>query len=481
MISGDPNTVAISVCAAFILVGPIIGLFTARRRRKNRESEDPSLRFGPVVTGLSAAAAGNSAFILIGAVGLGYVMGLSALWMPLAYWVGDIIFWYFIARRLVHRFQTEGVNTISELIASQTLDRSALPLRIAAVVTILAMGIFCMAQFLAVGKIASEFLDLSFEVAIAAAVVVCLLSVLLGGLGASMLVNVYQSILMLVCAALLVVFTGGALLDKVAAFTRSQSNGRLLDPLYGFSAPSLIALILAFMLSGLLFATCNPPVLERITKGEVASIPRLRWIYMGFTQGVWWLMILTGVGLAALGTQASDPDSAAVIFAETNMPAFALGVFFAGVAAASMSTAEAQLLVIANTVAMDIAPQFFQQLQPTAKRIVLIAARIFAATALYVALVCANLDTVANLVYQSGAILFAAFAVPAALFIYGMRVPGLTMALIILAGAGVTLLTSIMTSLPPAQELLPGLAAAGIILAAGKFTQHVRSERQIGL
>jgi len=474
----EANLHAIFIAAILIAVGPLIGFLTARRQRSGEGHEESELRFPPLVTGLSAASAGNSAFILIGAVGLGYTMGLSALWIPLGYWVGDIIFWYLIAHRLVRRVQDTGVDTISELIAHQTTDRSSLPLRVAALVTILAVGLFCTAQFLAIGKVSSEFLGLPFGETVGGAVLIGLMSVCLGGLGSSMLVNVYQSLLMLVSALLLLFFVGGSLLTvgpHILSATGTGPHAHLLDPFYGFTSMTLPLLIGAFMLSGLLYTTCSPHVLSRITKGRVDEIPRLRWIYMGFTQSLWQLMILTGVALALLGTMASDPDSAGIIYAQSIMPTAMLGLFFAGIVAASLSTAEAQILVIANSLAMDLTPEAFNKLSAKAKKGLLVALRFVVALCIYIALRTVDLDMVSSLVIQSGTILFAAFGVPAAIFIFRLSTGGVLMALIIIAGAGVTFFTRMATNWPPAHEIFPGLAAAGLVFAIGTLLNRSKA------
>ncbi|MFA7585031.1 MAG: hypothetical protein WCY11_02370 [Novosphingobium sp.] len=467
---------AVAIAALLIGIGPLIGFLTARKQRSHQGHAESELRFGPLITGLSAASAGNSAFILIGAVGLGYMMGLRALWIPLSYWVGDIIFWYFIAHRLVRRVQSTGVDTISELIAHQTKGQSSLPLRVAAIVTILAVSLFCMAQLLAIGKISSEFLGLPFGATITGAVLICLASVCLGGLGSSMLVNVYQSFLMLVSAVLLLLYVAHAVMTAPAALSDTPLHEQLLNPFYGFSTISLSLLILAFILSGLLYTTCSPHVLSRITKGNVDEIPRLRWIYMGFTQSLWQLMTLVGVALALLGTHAPDPDSAGVIYAQSVMPALLLGLFFAGIVAASTSTAEAQILVIANSLAMDIAPAAFLKLGNKARSRLLILLRILVALGLYVALRTADLDTVSSLVIQSGTILFAAFGVPAAMFIFRRITSGPHMTLIIMAGGGATYLTRLHTDWPPGHEIFPGLAAAGLVLALGLLLRRSATE-----
>ena len=462
------NVTTSLIVLLLILVGPIIGIWTSKRHSRTQGHSESDLRFGTFVTGLSASASANSGSVIIGAAGLGFFMGVSALWLALGYWLGDIIFWYFFADKLVRRVQETGVDTIGELIAQQSYNRSLIPLRVAALVAIFAVGLYCVAQFLAVGKIAMEFFDLEVAHAVALVLFIGVISILLGGLGSSMMVNVYQAFLMLCSAGIISGFVGFAAFADFSVLTNAEGAERLLDPFYGYSGMDLVLFVTTFIFQGLLFAMCNPHVLARITKGNVDQIPKIRWLYMGFMQTLWWLMTAVGVSLALLAVTSLDPDSASIAFAASVMPPIVLGIFIAGIAAAALSTGEAQLLVIANALVMDLAPNSFQKLSDRAKRRALIAGRIVVAVGLFTALLFLNLELVAQLVIQAASILLSAFAIPALMFVFRMSLDGRVMGLMIFCGGGATLLTRILNpSLPLGYEIYSGLGAALAIACIG--------------
>ncbi len=469
----DGSLTILVTAIALILIGPAIGVWTAKGQTSVASDSEGDLRFGSLVTGLSAAASGNSAFILVGAVGLGYVMGLSALWIPFGFWLGDIIFWYFVAHRLISRVQETGVETIGELVSQQSGEYGKVALRTAALLVILAMGMFCVAQFLAVGKILLEVFDITPVLAMALAVVVGLLSVLFGGLGSSMNVNVYQSILMIL-AALILIFS--ALLaspqDFSALSTHTESN-RLLDPFYGFSPPLFLLFVITFVLQGLLFAMCNPHVLARITKGDVDSIPRIRWVYMGFMQSLWWLMTLVGVALALQGLMVEDPDRAGFALVDSVASPILVGIFVAGIAAASLSTGEAQMLVIANALTLDMLPK---TLTPDLKLKLKFAGRIAVALGLFLMLTNMDFDLIGKLVIQASSLVLSGFALPAILFILNRPLDGRVMSGVILLGAGSAFATrALFDSLPPAHEIYSGLVVASVVFLAGSYLFPLRS------
>jgi sodium/proline symporter len=101
-----------------------IGLFfavAACAQRKSTSEESDYLTanrgFGTWIVGLSIAGANNSGFIFLGAVGAGYKAGLSALWWPIGFFVGDLIFWAIFPERLNRLARERGAMTVPELIA----------------------------------------------------------------------------------------------------------------------------------------------------------------------------------------------------------------------------------------------------------------------------------------------------------------------------------------------------------------------------
>lgn len=460
------SPIALGIFVFLILVGLVIGIWSARRSKNTPSSEESKLRFGSTVVGLSASASGNSAFIMVGAVGLGYVMGISALWIAFGFWMGDIFFWYFVAKHLVGRVQEEQVDTIGELIASQVINHRQLILRIAAAVVLVAVGLYCVAQFLAVSKVLSAFLNLSTPLAIVIAVVVGLMSVLLGGLGSSILVNAYQGALMVVSVITVIIGTLIGLAGNPELLASpNEKISALLDPFAGFTVFSFSMFLFTMMLMGFTFAMSNPHVLTRVTKGNVDEVPRVRWVYMGFMQSLWWSMTLVGVALAVLGTAVSDPDHALVFYAQESFPALILGIIMAGIAAASLSTGEAQLLVISDALTRDIAPDFFDGLRESGKRTALITGRIIVAAAIVLMLMFADLEIVGLLIIQSAALVSAAFAIPVLFFMINEKVSGYFMALLMIAGIVSTALTRASGFLTGGRELLAGVAVSMAIIA----------------
>ena len=70
---------------------------------------------GAVAVGLSAGATANSGFVVTGAVGLGYTMGAQWLVLPLAWLLGDVVFWSIFPNRINEVGRTASASTLLRL------------------------------------------------------------------------------------------------------------------------------------------------------------------------------------------------------------------------------------------------------------------------------------------------------------------------------------------------------------------------------
>lgn len=74
--------------------------------------------FGKYFIGLSAGATANSGWVMIGAVGMAYSQGISALLLVIAYLLGDLTFWMLFPERINKLSLERNAQTVPELIGS---------------------------------------------------------------------------------------------------------------------------------------------------------------------------------------------------------------------------------------------------------------------------------------------------------------------------------------------------------------------------
>ncbi|MCW9017361.1 MAG: hypothetical protein OQJ89_10380, partial [Kangiellaceae bacterium] len=90
--------------------------YLGRQHSKGRGKGLADEKLNKWLIGLSAGATANSGFIVTGAVGLGYSFGPQWLFLPISWFLGDLIFWKFFPQRINAFGRESGATTLSELL-----------------------------------------------------------------------------------------------------------------------------------------------------------------------------------------------------------------------------------------------------------------------------------------------------------------------------------------------------------------------------
>ena len=454
---------------ALIAVGPIIGIWTAFRQRRGESAVPTEQKFGPNVVALSSVAAANSGFIMIAAVGYGYVTGLSALWMPVAWFLGDCVYWYVFAPRLIGRMKEENKETLSELIAAHSRGWTGAPLRIAALMIVLFVGLYCVSQFLAAGKAVTSFFDTPQLLTLAGLMVVSLGAVLLGGISSSIAVNVYQGSLMLIITLACLATLTFELVSSGGVAAMAEAPPGFFDPFGQFQEHSFLLFFAAYFFLGMSFAMTQPHVLARLAAGRAGlTIRSIRWRYLGALQAMWISMTLFGTLLFVLEPGILDPESGVIVFGEKYLPSFLMGALVAGIVAGALSTAEAQLLVVSNALGLDVFPEGATALREKNKRLYDAVFRILCA-GLVLAFALQSNASVLKLIIVAASSVSAAFIAPVMCIIFKYQVDGRAMAASILCGGTTSAVIGLSGIAPTGFELIFGAAAGSIALLTLQF------------
>lgn len=320
---------------------------------------------GKFMIALSGAASATSGFVMIGAVGAGYTMGLMAVLMPVSWFLGDFLFWTLFPHRINRSARDTNANTVPEFISHVTTGRRNHGIRkLLALICVVFVGLYAVGQFLAAGKAVNAVFDISLAPAIILSGVVILAYSAKGGLQSSIPTQFVQALIMLFTTIgmfALALWIGGGPLQII-------SEVRELDPnLLAFDGGRGYLLMLVFM-SGFAFTAFSfdlgqPQLLVRImaTKSPEEAA-KARWIYLGFMQATWITMVLFGLMMKVLLPDIADPEQALPLFAKANLhPVFA-GAIMAGIFAAVASTLDAQLLVLSSAIGVDLTPGFYRRM-----------------------------------------------------------------------------------------------------------------------
>lgn len=349
----------------FVLV-VCVGIFFFVRTRKDGDSEKQYFlggrQMGPWVTALSAQASDMSAWLLMGLPGSVLAFGLGKAWIGIGLAIGTALNWIFVAKRL-RKFSKVSNDSITlpEYLQNRFLAKKPVLSIIAAIVFLVSFTIYVASGFVAGSTVFVSLVpSLERETAMLIFAAVILLYTFLGGFKAVSWTDFVQGNLMFL--ALLAVPIVCVLLEDLDPAAVNTVYTNVNDGTeYAFVA-NLFSASWQDIVSGFAWGLGYfgmPHILVRFM-----AIKKPSMIKKSATVAIIWVTISLAASLiiAYLGrmTIAGEllPDGLqATVFihlARRYFPAFLSGILLAAIIAASMSTADSQLLVASSSFTNDI-------------------------------------------------------------------------------------------------------------------------------
>ncbi len=323
---------------------------------------------GPWVTAMSAQASDMSAWLLMGLPGSILAFGFGQAWIGIGLAIGTAANWILVAKRLRKFSKASGDSiTLPQYLSNRFASKSHLVSVICAVVFLVCFTIYVASAFVAGADVFTTLvpsLNPSHAMLIFAAIVI--IYTFLGGFNAVCWTDFFQGLLML--AALLIV-------PIVVGFTRELDPAALATTYIGPNGEEFKFVASFFnaswqdILSGLgwgLGYFGMPHIIVRFMAIEKPSM-----VKKSATVAIIWVIISLGAAImiAYLGRMfvySNGVDLSAFLLSEGKQslifvelakdvfPAFIAGLLLAAIIAASMSTADSQLLVAASSFASDL-------------------------------------------------------------------------------------------------------------------------------
>ena len=364
---------------AFVLYLGFMVYIGLRSAKKNNSSMDFFLggrKVGPWITALSAEASDSSAWLLMGLPGLCYLGGVKeTFWTAVGLIVGTYLNWLFVAKPLRKCTISFGDSiTIPEFFTNRFKDKTHLLTIISVFFIVLFFTIYTASGFVACAKLFNSVFGLKYHIGLVIGLVVILSYTILGGYLAVCTTDFIQGALIFVAfvfsAVIAVVSLGGPAeaMAKVSDFSVRAVNGqfgaemakKFIDNKL-FSAMSVIsALAWGLGYFGM------PHIIIRFmgirSNAEIKTARRVGTVWMviayigTFIIGSLGTVYLAGGDLANPLMILSGGKEETVFSATMQQmyPAFIAGLFLCAILAASMSTADSQLLIASSAVSLDI-------------------------------------------------------------------------------------------------------------------------------
>ncbi|MDB3854685.1 sodium/proline symporter [Euryarchaeota archaeon] len=313
----------------------------------------------PALAALSAVSTWNSGYMFIGFIGFTYTMGYSIIWIGFGSLIGQIIAWVWLYKFIQQSANERGVRSLSSLVSEVNGSPEA---KLAALFSILFLAVYAAAQLTSGGKALFVMLGWSEVVGILIGFVLVVAYCYAGGIRASIWTDAAQSFVMIIGSSLLCYVAmqevGGfsGLHQGLAAENANLTSIVPADLNFGVSL-----WIFAFFLGGLSVAG-QPQVVSRVmTLGtDEDRKTAMLWFFAWQTP---FLLIMVIIGLASrvvfTGTD-FDPELGLPMLAMETLGPFWVGLILASIFAATMSTADSQVLACTAAFTDDIMPEISQ-------------------------------------------------------------------------------------------------------------------------
>ena len=373
------TTAQLIIClaiAVYLIAMLGVGVWFAK---KNNSVDDFYLggrKLGPFVTAMSAEASDMSSWLLMGLPGVAYLSGLAeASWTAIGLAVGTYLNWLIVARRIRRYSNHLDAITVPQFFSKRWGDDRNLLSAIAAVVIIIFFIPYLASGFSACGKLFASLFGTSYMTAMLISAAVIVIYTVMGGFLAASFTDLIQSIIMTV--ALIVVLSFGvaqaggldAVMDNAQSLAGYLSLTQIHDAVTGGASSYSLLTICSLLAWGLGYFGM-PHILLRFMAIEeekkLALSRRVATVWVVISMGVAIFIGVVGNGMTKAGAMEQLADSETIIVQIASLishygvfAALIAGVILAGILAATMSTADSQMLAASSSVSQNLLVEFF--------------------------------------------------------------------------------------------------------------------------
>ena len=439
------------------------GVMIGRRSKKSAEGFYLGGRgMGPLVTAMSAEASDMSSWLLMGLPGLAYLCGVAdAGWTAVGLAVGTYLNFLLVAKKIRRYSVKLDAITIPSFISKRYGEKKPVIMCIASLIILIFFVPYVASGLAAIGKLFNSLFGWNYLLAVIIGTVVIISYTSVGGFSAVATMDLIQSIIMTCALVVITCFgiyqAGGvdAVLDNVRDLPGYLSFVQTHDASSGTAAPYGMVTIVSTMAWGLGYFGM-PHILVRFMairdENELKLSRRIAsiWVVISMTVAICIGMIGCGVSKAGRIPMLEGSASETVIVKIADLlssygiiPAVIAGLILAGILAATMSTADSQLLSAASAFSENMLQDVFG-VKLTAKQTMLVARL----TVIVIAVIAAFLATDPNSsVFQIVSFAWAGFG----------------------ATFGPAILFALFWRRSNRQGILAGLVAGGVMVFVWKF------------
>ena len=457
------------VFVLYLLCMLSIGVFFFIRDRKGGEKTFflGDRKMGAWVGALSAGASDMSAWVLMGFPTSIYAFGLGKIWIPVGLVAGYTASWLIEAPRL-RRFSIVSGDaiTIPQYLSNRFLAKSKALQVICAVVFLLAYTVYAASSIKACGTLFHKVIGMDPMAAMYLAVFIIVGYTFMGGFSAVCWTDFFQGMLIL----------GAMLLAPVFALFVLEFSGEAIDASSHYWNPAADWRdVVSGLAWGLGYFGMPHIIIRFMSISSQKTLKRSAWIGITWTVLILFFAALIGVvGRLDFGMDADIAKNELVFVQMVRriFPGVISGILLSAVLAASMSTADSQLLSASSSLASDVYKPIVRKNRASDRELMWVGRFVVLAVAVVALVIAANPNSgsIMGLVENAWGLFGAAFgpAILLSLFWRKFNFAGAVAGIVV--GAAVDICWIVFLKQTGVYEILPGFAAGAVAaFAAAKL------------
>lgn len=330
-------------------------------------------KLGPLVTAMSAEASDMSSWLLMGLPGVAYLSGIAnAGWTAIGLALGTYINWLIVSKKIRRYSSKLEAITVPEFFSKRYGDDKHILTAVAAVVIVIFFIPYTASGFSACGKLFNTLFGMNYMVAVVLSAAVIILYCVLGGFLAVSTTDLLQSITMTIALVVVVAFgtsvAGGfdVVINNAKELPGYLSMVQSHVAADNTSTPYGALTIVSTLAWGLGYFGM-PHILLRFmaveNENKLTLSRRIATIWVVISMAVAIFIGVVGYSVSKTGSipllEGSNSETiivqlASLLSTHGVLAAFAAGVIMAGIMAATMSTADSQLLAAASSISQNL-------------------------------------------------------------------------------------------------------------------------------
>ena len=380
-------TICILITIFVYLVGMLlIGFHYAKKNESSSDFYLGGRKLGPLVTAMSAEASDMSSYLLMGLPGLAYWTGLAdAGWTCIGLALGTYLNFLITSRRLRRYSIAVDAFTVPDFFSKRYHEgRHKTLMVLSSLIIIIFFSVYAAQCLSTCGKLFANLFGLSYQSMMIVAAAFVLIYTFLGGFLAESASDFMQAVVMVTVLVLILIMSVGAAgglsaaiqhaegIDGFFSLVQSAAPSATEVDVFGAAKPYGVLSIVSCLAWGLGYFGM-PHILLRFMaireEKELNQSRRIATIWVVISMFIAVCIGVIGYSVSAAGkvpflTTSAESETIIIKLADLMsrhgvLLAVMAGIILSGILAATMSTADSQLLAAASSVSQDLMQHSF--------------------------------------------------------------------------------------------------------------------------